>query len=205
MYFRLHRLFPSAKPANSYTNSDDDPQTSDFSAPLPLRARLLLFTRFRQPQKQKHQKEQEQEQSQSQEQQHPKTVTWGPATIIPDQELHSQPRPAAHQRKSILKPATRLDMAMAQANLWELIHQSETKFRINHDYLTITADEETLDSWFRVEGYAMLRRANGFAQGKSGVELETNWGWQNDEDKGQDRDGGEEFLAGVGEDLVSED
>ena len=44
-----------------------------------------------------------------------------------------------------------------------------------------TADEETLDSWYRIEEYTRLSKANGLAKGKSDAELEMKWNWQEDD------------------------
>ncbi len=163
--------------------------------PVALQARIIQLENSALQRQQQSRQEQEREWKQSHRGKGKrKTVTWGYATIIPDLEPEPKPKhqsksqagPANRpkhkgQLKSILKPPTALDKAMAHVNLWELIKQSEAMLRINHDYLDITADEETLDSWYRIEEYTRLSKANGLAKGKSDAELEMKWNWQEDD------------------------
>lgn len=66
-------------------------------------------------------------------------------------------------QKPILKQPTSLDTTTSYASLWELIHETEARIRLNYEYLGITGDV-ALDAWFRKEEEAMFRRANAAAR-----------------------------------------
>lgn len=167
MHLHLHRFFSSLKQPNPKTPTSE---SGPFSS---LRASLSLTRSQKQKQQQQKQKKK------------PKAVHWGNITIIQETEDKPEPEPEPESKpynhnhnhthtdcktktktttqKPILKQPTPLDTTTSHASLWELIHETEARIRLNYEYLGITGDV-ALDAWFRKEEEAMFRRANAAAR-----------------------------------------
>lgn len=187
MYFNLHRFFSPKTPTTT------EPKSEPFSFSS-LRSRLSLT--FSQKKKQQQQK--------------PKAVHWGSITIIQDTEDEPEPesklqpesepcnhnaKQTSHNRRPILKPATPLDITTSHASLWELIHETESRIRLNYEYLHITSDA-ALDAWFRKEEEAMFRQANAVA--RANLDRHASDGFVSVPLTRQDNGEDWEFVADVG-------